>query len=85
MEMVFVWSCYPHLIPIALKVVVKGQLNAGRDVLERIKADSQLAAHNPLLRLAVGVAGMVDEASQCSLQPQRTFAAGVKTGKAVSL
>lgn len=56
-----------YLVAIALKVVVKGELHSSRDVLERIQADGQLAAHHPLLRLAVGIAGVVYEPPERSL------------------
>ena len=56
-----------HLITIALKVVVEGELHAGRDVLGRKEADGQLTTHHPLLRLTVGPAGVVDEAPKSPL------------------
>ena len=58
-----------HLVPVALKVVVKGQLLARRHVPDRKQPDGQLAVHQPLLGLAVGVARVVDEPAQPALRP----------------
>lgn len=57
-----------HLVSVALKIVVKGQLFASSHVFEGIQANCQLAMHDPLLRLAVWVAGVVDETAQSTLQ-----------------
>jgi hypothetical protein len=53
-----------RVIAVALEVVVEGELLFGRDVLQRVNADAQLAVHHPLLRLAVGRARVVQEPSR---------------------
>ena len=61
-----------HLVPIAFKVVVEGELCASWDVLDSKQTNCQLViCHRPLLCLAVWVTRMVDEASQVALQVVR--------------
>ena len=52
---------------IPLQVVVIGDLLARADGSPREDAHPRLAAHNPLLSFAVGVAGVVDEPRQAAL------------------
>ena len=53
-----------RVVPVTLKVVVERQLVSGVDVGERVYADAKLAVHHPLLRLAVGIARVVEEATR---------------------
>ena len=50
------------------ELVVVGDLSASRDVCPGIDAHAQIPVHQPLLRRAVGLAGVVDEASMAALQ-----------------
>ena len=45
----------------ALEVVVERELSARRDVAQGEQAHARVAAHRPLLRLAVGLAAVVHE------------------------
>ncbi len=56
-----------HLVSVALKVVVKGQLCIGRNVLCGKQANGQFTVHQPLLCLTVGITGVVDEPAQSPL------------------
>ena len=55
------------LVPVPVKVVVEGELLASLYVAEGEEADGELAADEPLLGLAVGLAGVVDEAAEGAL------------------
>ena len=62
-------QCMAHLVTIALKVVVEGELSASWDVLDSKQPNGQLViCYCPLFCFAVWVTGMVDEASQVALQ-----------------
>ena len=50
------------------ELVVVGDLHASRDVCPGIDAHAQIPIHQPLLCRAVGLAGVVDEASMAALQ-----------------
>eukprot|EP00982_Pelagococcus_subviridis_P013698 31271-Pelagococcus_subviridis.AAC.4 len=52
-----------RLVAVPFKIVIKRQLLPRRDVRERVDADAQLAVDHPLLRLAVGLARVVQEAT----------------------
>lgn len=57
-----------YLVTIALKVVVKGQLSVGWYGLGGEQANGKLTAlHHPLLSLTIGLTGVVDESTQCTL------------------
>jgi hypothetical protein len=53
------------------ELVVVGQGRVGGDVPQGHDADARVAAHVPLLQLAVGVAAVVDEARRVALVPAR--------------
>lgn len=60
-----VWRVY--LVPIALKVVVKGKLSVGRHILCGKQPNGQFTMHQPFLSLTVGLTRVVDEPAQGTL------------------
>ncbi len=60
-----------HLVAVPLEVVIERQLLPSDQVLGRKQADRELALHEPLLRLAVGLARVVDKPPQRALQTSR--------------